>query len=217
MACSIAPNINEDSLILCLDAANNKSYSGTGSTWYDLGRNNYDSVLINGPTFNSSFGGSITFDGTNDYCLTGLTQNPPYFSFECVFKFNDITGLKVVSGKFNGSGNDYWMGLDLSGNIVFSMNASTLSSGLTGSLNVIQNVTCVLGASTRQIWINGELKNSTATTTCNPIGNLVLGDFGVFTSYPTAVDIYSFKFWERELTADEIAKNFISTRTRFAI
>jgi hypothetical protein len=55
-----------DGLVLYLDAGNVKSYPTTGTTWTDLvGVNN--GVLTNGPTFNPSNGGSIVFDGTNDY------------------------------------------------------------------------------------------------------------------------------------------------------
>jgi hypothetical protein len=64
-------NIITDSLIVALDAGNLVSYPGSGTTWAALtGSNN--GTLINGPTFNSTNGGSIVFDGTDDYA------NVPY-------------------------------------------------------------------------------------------------------------------------------------------
>jgi hypothetical protein len=42
------------------------SYPQTGGLWYDLTTNANNGTLTNGPTFNSSNGGSIVFDGTND-------------------------------------------------------------------------------------------------------------------------------------------------------
>ena len=48
-----------NNLILSLDAANAKSYIGSGTSWNDLSGNNNNSVLSNGPTFTGSFGGSI--------------------------------------------------------------------------------------------------------------------------------------------------------------
>jgi hypothetical protein len=45
--------------------ANNKSYVGSGTTWNDIRGNNNNGTLNNGPTYTSSFGGSIVFDGTN--------------------------------------------------------------------------------------------------------------------------------------------------------
>jgi hypothetical protein len=57
-------------LILDLDAGNTSSYSGSGTTWTDLSGSGYNATLYNGPTFNSGNGGSIVFDGSNDYAQT---------------------------------------------------------------------------------------------------------------------------------------------------
>jgi hypothetical protein len=59
-------NIVTDGLILHLDASDKLSYSGSGTTWKDRSPNGYDSVLINGPSFDSANGGSIQFDGVDD-------------------------------------------------------------------------------------------------------------------------------------------------------
>ena len=56
-----------DGLILYLDAANTKSYISGSTDWYDLTTYNNDGTLTNGPTFSSTNGGSIVFDGVNDY------------------------------------------------------------------------------------------------------------------------------------------------------
>jgi len=53
--------------VLCLDAGNTKSYSGSGTTWTDLSGNGNNGTLINGPTYSSANGGSILHDGSNDY------------------------------------------------------------------------------------------------------------------------------------------------------
>ena len=69
-----SPPIVTDGLVLYLDAANTKSYPTTGTTWNDLlGTNN--GTLTNGPTFSSDNGGSIVFDGTNDYVSMGNILN----------------------------------------------------------------------------------------------------------------------------------------------
>jgi hypothetical protein len=74
MAFQRGPNIVTNGLVLALDAANTKSYPGSGTTWRDLSRNN-NGTLVNGPTFNSADGGSIVFDGTNDYVGFGNNYN----------------------------------------------------------------------------------------------------------------------------------------------
>ena len=65
MATEYNPRIVTDNLVFFLDAANTKSYPGTGTTWTDMmGTNN--GTLTDGPTFSSDNGGSIVFDGDND-------------------------------------------------------------------------------------------------------------------------------------------------------
>lgn len=67
MSNQYGPRIVTDGLVLCLDAANRKSYPGTGSTWYDLsGRNNHvvaDATYS--PSYNSN--GYFTFGGGDNF------------------------------------------------------------------------------------------------------------------------------------------------------
>jgi len=62
------PDIIRDGLILYLDAAEPSSYPGSGTTWTDLSGRGNNGTLTNGPTYNSSNGGFLVFDGINDYC-----------------------------------------------------------------------------------------------------------------------------------------------------
>jgi hypothetical protein len=64
-----------DGLVLHLDAAQLRSYPGTGTTWTNIAASGNNGTLINGPTFNSGNGGSILFDGTNDYVDCGVLNN----------------------------------------------------------------------------------------------------------------------------------------------
>ena len=66
MASHSGPDIIEDGLVLALDAANTKSYGGSGTTWSDLSGNGNDGTLTNGPTFSSDNLGCIVFDGSDD-------------------------------------------------------------------------------------------------------------------------------------------------------
>lgn len=72
MAYHNGPKTVTTGLILSLDAGNIKSYPGSGTTWNDLSGNGNTGTLINSPTFSSGSGGSIVFNGTNNYVNTGL-------------------------------------------------------------------------------------------------------------------------------------------------
>ena len=65
MGCSSGPDIIEDGLVLCLDAASKRSYPGTGTVWTDLA-GGVTGSLINGASFDSNNVGSVSFDGSND-------------------------------------------------------------------------------------------------------------------------------------------------------
>ena len=60
-------NIVKDGLVFDLDAAKRDSYPGSGTVWSDISGFQNNGTLINGPTFNSANGGSIVFDGVDDY------------------------------------------------------------------------------------------------------------------------------------------------------
>jgi hypothetical protein len=63
----IGNNIVRNGLVLHLNATDRKSYPGSGTIWYDRSGNNNHFTLYNSPTFNSSYGGELRFDGVNDY------------------------------------------------------------------------------------------------------------------------------------------------------
>ena len=68
------PRIITDGLVLYVDAANTKSYPGSGTVWTDLSPTQITGSLTNGPTFNSANGGSIFFDGTDDIVDLGTNN-----------------------------------------------------------------------------------------------------------------------------------------------
>ena len=60
-----------DGLIFYLDAANPRSFVSGSTSWYDMTRNSNNGTLTNGPTYDSSNGGAVVFDGSNDYINFG--------------------------------------------------------------------------------------------------------------------------------------------------
>lgn len=75
-----SPAIVTDDLILYLDPANLRSYSGSGNTWFDLSGKNNHGYLINTPTFNSSGPASnFSFNGSDEY--VDISASPTTFSY----------------------------------------------------------------------------------------------------------------------------------------
>ena len=65
-------------LLVHFDAAQLISYPGTGTVWSDLSGNKTTGSLVNGPTFSTTNGGTIVFDGTND--RVDITRNLANFT-----------------------------------------------------------------------------------------------------------------------------------------
>ena len=74
MAASSGPDIVEDGLVLYLDAANPRSYPGSGTVWNDMSGNGNNGTLKNGVGHDSLFEGRMIFDGGNDYVDLGLNN-----------------------------------------------------------------------------------------------------------------------------------------------
>ena len=81
MAGTVAPNIVTDGLVLYLDAANTKSYPGSGTTWTDSTGNNNNADLVNGLTYTTTNTGEIFMDGGDEYLRIPPSSNlTNYFS-----------------------------------------------------------------------------------------------------------------------------------------
>ena len=78
-----SPKIATSSLIFAVDAGNSKSYPGSGTAWTDLVSQS-NSTLTNGPTYDSANGGSIVFDGVDDYSTGPISAS-------------DVAGLTICA------------------------------------------------------------------------------------------------------------------------
>ena len=152
-----------DGLVLWLDAGIPSSYPTSGTTWTDLSGNNNNGTLTNGPTFNSANGGSIVFDGVNDYTDLGSNFTYPIFTISLwvnagssqvqyadIFDNNHTGFRNFVLQQNNNNTNQYAFGVsDASGGI-----SSSGSINLTA--NTWTNISITFTPSDRVIaYING--------------------------------------------------------------
>ena len=98
-------NINDNGLIFSLDAANFRSYSGSGLTSFGL-VGGIGGTLVNGVGFTSSNSGSFIFDKTNDYIIIPDNSSLNDFTnmtLEIVVKYT-TTSDQIFAQKWNYSG-----------------------------------------------------------------------------------------------------------------
>ena len=232
MGLSHSPKIVTNGLVLALDAANNKSYPGSGTTWSDLSGNNNTGTLTNGPTFSSANGGSIVFDGTNDY--VGFTYNsifnPPSnisvslwgrltvnnTSIRTLIELSVSTDeLYFIYWRGDLSPKRWWYGLRQSNNTYVETNSTSTDF----SINTWYNLALVADSSTGlfSFYINGILDNSIAYngTLKQTASSLSIGaDAGASRRYLIG-NISNTLIYNRALTAAEVLQNYNATKSRF--
>lgn len=71
MALHRGPKIVTDGLVLCLDAADRKSYPGSGTTWYDRSGNRNHGTIVGNPLYSNNNGGILTLNGDDYVNLNG--------------------------------------------------------------------------------------------------------------------------------------------------
>ena len=92
------PTVVRDGLVYYIDAANTRSYSGSGLTVNGLV--GIGGTLVNGVGFTSSNNGSFIFDGTNDYVDCGnFLDNPTNFTVVAWQKTSAITNVQMIVAK----------------------------------------------------------------------------------------------------------------------
>jgi hypothetical protein len=97
---AIASTLNYKSVVtrgavLNLDAGALDSYPQTGTTWFDLTTNANNGTLTNGPTFSSQFGGTISFDSSDDFVSVGnLGSGFSTFTVEIWFKSDSVSNYR---------------------------------------------------------------------------------------------------------------------------
>ena len=105
MGLAHSPSIITDGLKVCFDAANPKSYPGSGTTWYDLSGNDNHGTLLNSPTFSSDKGGCFTFDGTDDrISFSSVAIKTVCFWGRLASGFANLAALVASSANGDGGG-----------------------------------------------------------------------------------------------------------------
>lgn len=242
MSYSNGPRIITDGLVLCLDAANSKSYSGSGTAWNDLSSNGYNATLTNSPSFISN---NFSFDGTNDYVAVSSPSNRfswtpsgvgmNSMSIELWVKSSDTNGY-YISKPWNGGGEYNYtvthnsfncrVGVAGGGGEIYGMSFSSLAT------NNWEHIVCITTPTQMAVYRNGVIGTNfsnhsiTNNVPTNGNGNLSLcimtlypygeGWAGI-TSHAVSGNMSNFKLYNRLLSANEVLQNYNAIKGRFSL
>ena len=205
--------IVQSGLVLNLDAGVSSSYPGSGTTWTNLIGGGNNGTLEGGAGYSSANGGSIVFDGTDDYVNCGT----PSIS---VGKITVNAWIKMNAGSLFqhivDSSSISWHLAILSDNRPYFYNGSVYHQA-SPILTVGQwyMLTGVQGTSL-DIYINGVLGQSIATDVSVTTNTVNLGRFPGYGRQLNG-NIAQVSIYNRALTAAEVSQNFNATRGRYGI
>ena len=236
MGLAHSPQIVTDNLVFCLDAANTKSYPGSGTTWTDLKNGGYNAT-ITGPSWSNTNSGVFTYDGTDDRATFDkstftLGSN---FTIEIWYRFTSSEDSVFANGGlFTQGANGDWnnsvgsnKGLILGANDIVYHTSSTQvwnSYSNVPSQNNWHQFVFTLDSGTGKVLIDGassEIYSATnfQSTYSNANGLYGIGLADKYSSYRGEFigDISIFRVYNATLTSSEIAQNFNALRGRYGI
>ena len=167
-------------LQLELDTANNSSYYGSGTIWYDLTDNN-DADIVGGPTFiddpSSDEKNRFDFDGSDDhvnFTAANIDGNTETVTVEVLAKLKidldteDDLGYMIFgwnkydvwAGPITGIGTHYPLGYNTGGSNLYGLNGSRLENlGINNNfIHYIFEMRSDVSFTNNKIYINGNLQ-----------------------------------------------------------
>jgi hypothetical protein len=217
--------IVQSGLMLNLDAGVSSSYPGSGTTWTDLSGNGRTGTLtgtINGGVgYSSANGGSLTFDGTDDFvqCSGSLTLTAA--TFIAWINRASVQGTNpgiIFSRTPSATGMNFRFGA-LGYHWNDDSNTYNWASGL-----VIPQAWCMCAITVTSSLATGYLYQASGLTTAlaglghgsTTMSSIIVGRDAFENRYYTG-NISQVSIYNRALTATEIQQNFNATRSRFGI
>jgi hypothetical protein len=219
MAFGNGPSVVTNGLVLALDAADRNSYPGSGTVWNDLSGNNNSGSLVSGPTFSSANGGSIVFNGSNQFINCGnnssvqitvgtisawVRTTSPGASFRSIIAKQLAWGLFIADNILVtydwGTGTTRTTGINIAdGTWKYTALTFTQTVG-TPSNNAI-------------VYLNGTSVLTTTVQHNNHTVNLQIAEANAFQNLNG--NIANAQVYNRALSATEIAQNYNALKSRF--
>jgi len=217
------PTVVTNGLVLSLDAADRNSYPGSGTTWVDMSGRGNNGTLTNGPTFDSGNGGSIVFDGQNDFAgntntvvtVTNFTIEMFVYPITAQVDYERYFDASLGGGNTNAfrlyqfSGRGF--GMDFNNGQFESFTGATTNNAW-NQIAVTANGTNVV------MYVNGSanrtyISSTVAANITRPYYIGATGGAGEAANFRCAI----VRWYNNGLTSTEILQNYNATKSRFGL
>jgi len=228
--------------IINLDAGDRRSASSNIVTkWIDLTYNNYNGILINGASFNSSNQGCISCNGGSAYVeienSDKIKLGAENFTIEYWVKkkvttvgagYNGIWGVnKWITGASPGQ-NEWTLGLGDANvdQFQFYVEVGTTFYGINPyplSINQWYQAVAIRKGEKLQLYVNGILRQEfthpsfNQNSIINHSGKKIRIHNSYLNSFHANADVAILKFYKKALSKEEVRDNFNNLRGRFGI
>ena len=210
----VLENVVDSGLVLYLDAGNDISYPGSGTTWYDLSGNVNGGTLVNGVGFTEDNGGSLSFDGVDDM---GIVPSQNFNAATTQFTVSVWKRGSHLQLRSNGNGNN--LEFEKTRIQIYSNGINYYSSSIS-STEWVYSVAVIKSATYVEFFINGTFDTSHTVSIIDDIFNSEtrLGhrelDTGLIGQY-FGGNIAQVSIYNRALTPQEIQQNYNATKYRY--
>jgi len=227
MGTKYSPRIVSSGLLAYFDAANTRSYIGSGTTVNGL-ISGIGFTLVNGVGFGSTNNGHFIFDGIDDNIPFSIPSPGTILSIEMWVRAKSFSNNGMFFG-FNIY--DVWTG---NGGLGYNTGASDvygLTSTQVTNLDLLNQwkhyvfeMRSDVAYTNNKIYVNGENQSlsqvsgseSAANRNFNS-GNGRIGSWLSSNNFFMAMDHSQFKVYNRALTAAEIVQNYNATKRRYGL
>ena len=223
----LGENIVASGLVLYLDAGYVVSYPTTGTTWNNIsGVSGNTGTLTNGPTYSSLNGGSIVFDGVDDFIsIPTYTFGNGDWTLSMWVNSTNSGGFNLMTNSSGGPVSNafgyyqnkiFYQNYDANPNWKYNYGNTTLSINTWYLLTWVNYAGASANLGTMQMFVNGVSDSGifTSYTTnggpCNVIGKNYASSF--FNGKISTTQIYN-----RSLSSSEITQNYNSQKSRFGL
>jgi hypothetical protein len=235
MSVAGGPNIVTSGLLVCVDAANSKSYPGSGNTWIDLTGKGYTATINNAQTFSTTFGGGIltpanqitTFVSMPIQPLQALSNGTIWTMEWTLTLLSGTAGIRYGPHMTIAGGNEFIWVYESGLNVQYLFGYTILVSGANPlfEINVPMMMTLTKNGTTYRIYKNGVFAAEYVGNAfdAKAIQSWVLDQEqdGIGTNFDpnqnTNANWHNVKLYDRILTNEEILQNFNASRGRYGL
>jgi hypothetical protein len=221
MAFANGGRIVTNGLVLSLDASDQNSYPGSGTTWSDLSGNNNSGTLVASPTFSSTNSGNLVFNGSSQYINCGnnssvqitvgtisawVRATSPGASFRSIMAKQFAWGLFIAD--------NILVAYDW-GNSLTRTTSLNIANGIWNHTAMSFTQTVGTPSNNAIIYLNGAAVLTATIKHLNQSANLQIAGATTDSTQILNGNIANAQVYNRVLSAAEIAQNYDAQKSRF--